>query len=293
MKRFLKKETDDGKIHLYLDDSSCEDFVKLAETKDCIFEKSPYVVIATDDESNNRFFGIYDDKVFETLVPSSAHFEIIDDVFCYWFEKEYYAVLPGDEVGKAKVECLGGRSILYLGKSAAEILQMTEWNYFRQSDGRLKFFLNKKLVFGNALYSQVENYPSLGCIACLRADNYYDLYRPHFAVPIKGDTTPVREMIEREHVFIWNKPEQAWVLHKNSRLWGKNAMSKFANGQMYLYEVYADGRISLVISGDFYVGKDYICIDGMYYFLTSYGEVDFEHAGTKKGFWRGLKELFG
>lgn len=33
MKRFFKKEIDDGKIHLYLDDSSCEDFVKLAGTK--------------------------------------------------------------------------------------------------------------------------------------------------------------------------------------------------------------------------------------------------------------------
>lgn len=291
MKKFFVINTGDGMKHLFLDDTSESDLIKVAETKDCFFVKEgSHVVIVTEGKNDNRFLGIENDKLFEIVVPRYAQFEIINGICCYWFEKDYYAILL-DETGEAVIKCLGKRSTVFLGKEAVKFYQMTTWDYFKQDNGYISFAINKKIISLKEPYCEVEHYPELGRIACTKIGDYYDIYFPYSDVPIKGDSVSVCEIPEQKHVFVWDKTKQAWSLYRSSYLWGKNAMINVCNELIFLYEVTAKG-LSLVAKGFFYVGKNYVCIDGMYYFLTSQGEVDFNPVTTIKAYWRRLKGFF-
>ena len=62
MKKFFVINTGDGMKHLFLDDTSESDLIKVAEIKDCFFVKEgSHVVIVTEGKNDNRFLGIEND----------------------------------------------------------------------------------------------------------------------------------------------------------------------------------------------------------------------------------------
>ena len=296
MKKFVSRITDDGIHHLYLDDSSKSEFVKIAQaTYFKELKDDTHVIMSDRDGVSKRIFAIEKGELYEVSIPYSCYVKFVRGVLVYQQEGIYFAIIPEGKTGKAKIVLLGEMVSSSLTFRDMATYNMPEWVYFtkKQEDGIVISYLVEDKVISVGPYEEYRSIGS-GLLACKRADKFYDLFRPNSEVPIDGSNEKVFERVAQYEVFVWQKDTYAWQLYEHSYLLGKNAMCSIAmitkQGKRRggLYRLTEDG-VQLITIGDVYVGTNYVKVDDTTYYENKQGMFDFEHPKVRKGFKRLFK----
>ncbi len=296
MKQFIRRITDDGMHHLYLDDSSKQEFIKIAQASDSVFIcATSHVIMSDRNEEKKRVFFIKNGEIYETFVPYSCHIEFFREWLLCREEENYFAIIPECNTGTTQKVLLGKMVEMSLTFRDMATYNMPEWVYFtkKQEDGIvISYFVGDKVISVGP-YEECRSIGS-GLLACKRADKFYDLFRPNSEVPIDGSNEKVFERVAKYEVFVWQKDTYAWRLYEHSYLLGKNAMCSIARitkeGEHpgVLHRLTEDGVQPIAI-GDVYVGTNYVKVEDTTYYKNKQGMFDFEHPKVHKSI---CKRLF-
>ena len=294
MKKFVSRITDDGIHHLYLDDSSKSEFVKIAQaTYFKELKDDTHVIMSDRDGVSKRIFAIEKGELYEVSIPYSCYVKFVRGVLVYQQEGIYFAIIPEGKTGKAKIVLLGemiSSSLSWLDMAA---YNMPEWVYFtdNRENGTVVNYFVKGEVISVGPYEECR-YINSGLLVCKKSDKLYDFYKPNSKMPVDGSKEKVFENVANQEVFIWQDIEQAWRLYENTYVFGKNAMcstekTKQGSVRRVLYRL-TDNTVEPVALGAMEFGEGYIKVENRTYYENN-GVYDFEHPKVRKGFKRLFK----
>lgn len=284
MKKFVIKITDDGKHHLFMDDSSKDYFERIAQASSYQFVNTSCVIMKNDAEHFKTVFGIEKNELFQISISADAKIRLFEGVYAYCYDNIYYAVIV--ENAYAKIVPLGELVEQRLLCREISEYEMYNWQYFidKQDNGKIMInFVIKNQVVQVGPYDYCRNVSLSSLLFCKREDGLYDIYEPNSAKALTGEfvTRDVYHLIDA--VLLWKSDKQAWCLYENATRWGKNAMytiTKVAEkSRICLYKFTDENTVECVAvaTGDFKIRVDYIKVRDTIYVLNKQGMVDFDN----------------
>ena len=131
MSKFVLKKTNDGYVHLYLDDPSTEGFLKITKAKKAQLARkhdNNHIVIFDETSDTKTLFGIIEDETYQITLKKDAEISFIDNVCTFKLDNLWYTMMFCD--GKFKEYLLGEKFSIFLPTPQSIQYRTIYWTYF-------------------------------------------------------------------------------------------------------------------------------------------------------------------
>lgn len=244
MSKFVLKKTNDGYVHLYLDDPSTEGFLKITKAKKAQLARehdNKHVVIFDEKSDTKTLFGIIEDEFYQITLKKDAEISFIDNVCTFMQNNLWYTMMLCD--GKFEEYLLGKKFSIFLPTPQSIQYRTIYWTYFlrkKETLTELCHFVNGNLIeLGSYGYIRHNDH---GRLYCTTDTILFDIFNPKSIAPEKGTLGIALEEIYniQDGIYLPTKALDKWTFHSGYRLLGKNCA--------YLIETYGNQKVIKLFS---------------------------------------------
>ena len=293
MKKLLLHETDDGKNYLYLADSAKPELTLITVSSDPIEYKAPQYLLAK--ETNTLYF-IWQGEFFSFVLPENLSEQISFSgqnlISCDSITDLWHALVFNKDLKKWELQKLGFR------KEIQPLDHKSKEEYFllnNETGNRweISYFVGNTVYFAGDFLSVPQQCMDRFLLA-KRYEDFYDLYRIGCPYQISRCIFGKSAFNHLNNMYKWDDEIQAWKKFEEMQVLGENASLTTCGDRVILRE-FKDAEIVREIYGKGYYRKqnndfDYVCVDGVKYFLGATDFVNFQDPKYK--FWKRVKIFF-